>query len=70
MLTKTLARTNGAMLKMANRCFSSDTVTYDFKDLIRDPLQKDLPIYKLHHLQENEMPMKATTNKEELMAYF
>jgi pyruvate dehydrogenase E1 component alpha subunit len=45
-------------------------VTYDFKDLIRDPDQKGHPIYETYKLNEGDMPMKATTNKEELMKYF
>jgi pyruvate dehydrogenase E1 component alpha subunit len=68
MLTKTLAKSG--LVHSASRSFASATVTYDFKDLIRDPEQKNLPIYKLHRLEESQMPMKATTNKDELMAYF
>jgi pyruvate dehydrogenase E1 component alpha subunit len=55
--------------RVTARAFSSQSVTYDFKDLIVDPLQKGKPIYSLHHLEESQMPMKATTNKDELMGY-
>lgn len=58
------------MLSVSMRNFSSNSVTYTFKDLIRDPKQKDSPIYRLHRLEESEMPNTATTTKEELMAYF
>jgi len=49
--------------------FSSQTVTYDFKDLIIDPETKGKPLYDLHLLEESQMPMKATTSKDELMMY-
>jgi hypothetical protein len=39
--------------RAAVRSFSSQSVTYDFKDLILDPEQKGKPIYYLHHLEEN-----------------
>jgi len=35
-----------------------------------DPLQKDKPIYWLHRLEESEMPMEATTSKDELLEYY
>merc|ERR1712086_286563 len=52
-----------------SRAFSSESVTYDFKDLIRDPDQKGLPIYATYKLDESSLPTTATTNKAELMAY-
>jgi|TARA_B110000285_G_scaffold111699_1_gene126734 pyruvate dehydrogenase E1 component alpha subunit len=55
--------------KTSSKAFST-SVTYDFKDLIIDPQQKDKAIYQLHRLEESQMPNKATTNKEELMGYF
>ena len=55
--------------RVTARAFSSQSVTYDFKDLIIDPLQKGKPIYSTHLLDVNQMPMKATTNKDELMGY-
>jgi pyruvate dehydrogenase E1 component alpha subunit len=60
----------GMMKQTGARAFSQATVTYDFKDLIRDPNQKNQPIYETHLLDEGQMPMKATTNKDELMGYF
>ena len=57
-------------LTTAMRSFSSTSVTYDFKDLILDPDQKGNSIYETYLLDEKEMPMTATTNKEELMKYF
>ena len=67
-----------SFLQKATNIFASQTskksmstsVTYDFKDLIIDPAQKGKPIYQLHHLEESQMPNKATTNKDELMGYF
>jgi pyruvate dehydrogenase E1 component alpha subunit len=64
MLTKTL---NKRFLTQA-RAFSN-SVTYDFKDLLLDPLVKGQPIYETHRLDESSMPTKATTNKDELMSY-
>ena len=58
------------LLRMTARAFSNQSVTYDFKDLILDPNQKKDPIYQLHHLEQAQMPTKATTNKDELMGYF
>lgn len=52
------------------RTFSSESVTYDIKDLIIDPAQKGKPVYSLYKLEESEMPQSATTNKAELMTYF
>jgi hypothetical protein len=69
MLARGLTKANTTLFAQAARCFSSDSVTYDFKDLIRDPEQKGQPIYSLYRLEESQMPMKATTNKDELMAY-
>ena len=63
MLAKCLFRT-----KVQARAFSS-SVTYDFKDLILDPNQKGKDMYEVYKLEAEGMPMKATTNKEELMAY-
>ena len=51
------------------RAFSSNSVTYDFKDLLIDPDVKGQPIYSTYRLDESQMPMKATTNKDELMSY-
>lgn len=65
-----LQRATKANLFGMSRAFSSQSVTYDFKDLIRDPEQKGKPIYELHRLEQSQMPNKATTNKEELMSYF
>ena len=65
-----VSKMSRSLLQRASvRAFSNQSVTYDFKDLILDPLQKGEPIYQLHHLEESQMPMKATTNKEELMGY-
>lgn len=73
MLTKTLRRLTGNTLMGARSCasrsFGSDSVTYDFKDLIIDPDQKGHPIYYTYLLDEKELPTKATTNKAELMSY-
>ena len=74
MLSKTLFKriSNNTLLgaKSASaRSFGSDSVTYDFKDLIRDPDQKGLPIYHTYRLDEKELPTTATTNKAELMSY-
>lgn len=44
-------------------------MTYDFKDLIRDPDQKGKPIFQLYKLEESQMPNTATTTKDELMTY-
>ena len=44
-------------------------MTYDFKDLILDPNQKNKQLYSLYRLEEAGMPTKATTNKVELMSY-
>ena len=52
-----------------SRAFSN-TVTYDFKDLIIDPLVKGKPIYSTYRLEESSLPTKATTSKEELLGYF
>uniref|UniRef100_A0A7S3FXU9 pyruvate dehydrogenase (acetyl-transferring) n=1 Tax=Strombidium rassoulzadegani TaxID=1082188 RepID=A0A7S3FXU9_9SPIT len=57
------------MVLNGSRAFSN-TVTYDFKDLIIDPLVKGHPIYSTHRLDESSLPTKATTSKEELMGYF
>lgn len=65
MLTKTL---NKSKLLTQARAFSN-SVTYDFKDLLLDPLVKGKPIYETYKLDESTMPMKATTNKAELMSY-
>jgi len=53
----------------SSRAFSSDSVTYEFKDLIRDPDQKGQPIYATYRLDDKDLPNTATTNKAELMAY-
>jgi pyruvate dehydrogenase E1 component alpha subunit len=45
------------LVKTGSRSFAS-TVTVD------------LPKFELHRLEESAMPKKATTNKDELMAYF
>ncbi len=69
-LSKGVAHNNlKSILGNTQRAFSSPSVTYDFKDLILDPEQKGKPIYSLYKLQESQMPMKATTNKDELMGY-
>ena len=69
MLSSNMTRGSSLLTRMTTRAFSNQSVTYDFKDLIIDPEQKKDPIYYLHHLEEAQMPMKATTNKEELMGY-
>ena len=66
MLSKLITKRSALL---AQRSFST-SVTYDFKDLILDPDQKGHPIYETYKLDEKEMPMTATTNKEELMKYF
>jgi hypothetical protein len=53
---------------MGARAFSN-SVTYEMKDLILDPAQKDLPVWSLYRLEESNMPKTATTTKEELMGY-
>ena len=68
-LLQRATRSNFNLFRSA-RAFSSDSVTYDFKDLIRDPEQKGKAIYETHLLDAGQMPMKATTNKDELMGYF
>jgi len=35
-----------------------------------DPEQKGQAVYHTHLLDEKQMPMKATTNKDELLAYY
>lgn len=65
-----MSRVPSLLTRMTSRAFSNQSVTYDFKDLIIDPEQKKDPIYHLHHLDQAQMPTKATTNKEELMGYF
>lgn len=54
---------------ISQRTFASQTVTYDFKDLIIDPEQKGKPLYSTHLLDEAQMPKTATTSKDELMGY-
>ena len=70
MLTKGVSKNINPLLATAFRSFGSNSVTYDFKDLILDPQQKGQPIYKLYRLDEKIMPTKATTTKEELMSYY
>ena len=65
-----MASTNAALLNTASRTFASNTVTYDFKDLILDPEQKGKPVYETYRLDGQNMPTTATTNKEELWSYF
>lgn len=62
---------NGFLRMMGSRHFfsSSNSVTYEMKDLILDPEQKGKPIWALHRLEESQMPKTATTTKEELMEY-
>ena len=55
--------------RIAAKQFGSDSVTYEFKDLILDPNQKGKEIYELHRLEKSQMPNVATTNKAELMSY-
>ena len=70
LLQKAFARNQlSQMMGQSRRAFSSQSVTYDFKDLILDPNVKSKPLYELHHLDLKDMPTKATTNKEELMSY-
>jgi hypothetical protein len=69
-MMRKMASSNAAIMNTANRSFASNTVTYDFKDLILDPAQKGKPIYEQYRLEGQNMPMKATTNKDELMSYF
>ena len=69
MLSRVLKSQNAGLFKQAARAFSSDSVTYDFKDLMKDPDQKDDPIFHLYKLEQEQMPTKATTNKDELMGY-
>jgi pyruvate dehydrogenase E1 component alpha subunit len=71
MLSKKINQANTTFLLKAARSFSTKTsVTYDFKDLYAlDPEQKGKPIYHVHNLNEKDLPTKATTTKDELMAY-
>ena len=74
MLAKSMIQkmTKNALLGVrssSSRAFSSESVTYDFKDLIRDPDQKGDPIYATYKLDEGSLPTTATTNKAELMSY-
>jgi len=74
MLTKNIVRrlSNNALMGTrlsASRSFGSESVTYDFKELMIDPDQQGLPIYHTYRLDESELPTKATTNKDELMSY-
>jgi len=57
------------MMATTQRCFSSNSVTYSFEDLVIDPHQKGHPIWSLYKLDESEMPKSATTTKDELMTY-
>ena len=57
------------MFRQAQRAFSSNSVTYELKDLILDPEQKGKPLYETYLLDPEKMPKTATTNKDELMAY-
>ena len=70
LLQKAFARNQlTQMMGQSRRAFSSQSVTYDFKDLILDPQTKGKPLYELHHLSEKDMPTTATTTKDELMSY-
>ena len=69
MLTKTLNKMASKSLFTASRAFGSESVTYEFKDLILDPAQKGKPIYDTWKLEASGMPNTATTTKAELMAY-
>ena len=69
LLQRLTANNFAGLLRPQNSRAFSQSVTYDFKDLIRDPEQKGKPIYETHHLDAGQMPMKATTNKDELMGY-
>jgi hypothetical protein len=73
MLSKTFNRLSQNTLlgsrSAISRSFGSESVTYDFKDLIIDPEQKGHQIYHTYKLDEKELPNKATTNKAELMGY-
>jgi pyruvate dehydrogenase E1 component alpha subunit len=53
----------------SSRAFSKTSVTYDLKDLIKDPNQKGQDIFSLYRLEQDQMPTSATTNKDELMSY-
>ena len=68
-LSRTRSILQTGIMGVKKSLFSSQTVTYDFKDLIIDPETKGKPLYELHLLEESQMPMKATTSKDELMMY-
>jgi pyruvate dehydrogenase E1 component alpha subunit len=68
-LQKSLAGSLKTVIGSQSRTFSSESVTYDFKDLIIDPEAKGKPLYHLYRLEESEMPKTATTTKAELMGY-
>jgi len=72
MLSKTIMKrfSQNALLgakSTATRSMASDSVTYDFKDLIVDPDQKGDPIYHKYRLDDHDLPTTATTNKAELL---
>ena len=50
-MIRKVAGQNAAMLNTASGSFASNTVTYDFKDLILDPNQKGKPIYEQYRLE-------------------
>ena len=68
-LSRTRSLLQNGIVGVKHRLFSSQSVTYDFKDLLIDPEVKGQPLYQLHLLEESQMPTKATTNKDELMTY-
>lgn len=45
--------TKSTLLQKGARAFSSQSVTYDFKDLIIDPDQKGKDIFTLHRLEQS-----------------
>jgi len=68
MLTKALVKSNAVVMHTAKRSFAS-SVTYELKDLIRDPEQQGKPLYYTHRLDENILPKTVTTTKTELLGY-
>jgi len=45
MLRKSLIQTNAALVQTAQKAFSSNSVTYNIKDLIFDPTRNGDPVY-------------------------
>ena len=57
------------LFRASSRAFSNNSVTYEIKDLVKDPNQKGQDIFSLYRLEQDQMPTTATTTKDELMAY-